>query len=112
MEMKHRKPSKHRCQNYCAVCTEYCWYLLKKYMNLVVQPTREHDQEGKLVKQLGLFAELGLLPKQQLRNAGTSFNGPLCTLGSIYKHYPNFQLHMVQHTDGHRLASLVEVCYL
>ena len=67
MEMKHRKPSKHRCQNLCAIGMEYCWYDLNNYMNLVVQPTCKNDKEGKLVKQSGLFAELELLRKQELR---------------------------------------------
>ena len=49
---------------------------VKKYMDLVVQSTYEPDRKGKLVKQLGLFAELGLLRKQQLRKAGTRINGP------------------------------------
>ena len=62
MEMKHRKLSKHHNQNYGAVCTEYCWYHLKYCMNLVVEPTREHNVEGKLVKQLGLLPLAGLIP--------------------------------------------------
>ena len=55
--------------------TECCWYHLKKYMKLVVEPTRNHDVEGKLVKQLGLFTELGLLRKHQLKKTGASING-------------------------------------
>ena len=31
-------------------------------MNLVVEPTREHNVEGKLVKQLGLLPLAGLIP--------------------------------------------------
>ena len=87
MEMKHGKPTTHRCQNFCAIGTEYCWYHLKNYMNLVVRPTHEHDREGKLVKQLGLFAELGLLRKQELRKIGTSINGPLFTIGAPVIYY-------------------------
>ena len=44
-------------------------------MKLVVEPTRKHDVEGKLVKQLGLFTELGLLRKHQLKKTGASING-------------------------------------
>ena len=82
-----RKPTHHRCQNFCAIGTEYCWYHLKNYMNLIVQPTREHDREGKLVKQLGLFACLGLLRKLELRRVGASINGPIFTIGSPVIYY-------------------------
>ena len=46
--------------------------------------THEDDKDGKLVKQLGLSAELGLLCEQEVRKVGASINGPRITGGLLF----------------------------
>ena len=53
----------------------------------MVLPTCEHDHDGKLVKQFGLFAVLGLLQKQELRKIGASINTPIFSIGDTAIYY-------------------------
>ena len=61
--------------------------------------------EGKLVKKMGLFAELGLLPKQELIKVGASMNGPLFVIGVPVIHY--LPEHITRQTYGERYLKAV-----